>query len=227
MYIVILLLLFLAIIFGPQWWASHILRKYGAPRGDFPGTGSQLAKHLLNRLQMSHVRVEVTDLGSHYDPVEKAVRLSQDYFEGNSLSAIVAAAHEVGHAIQDAMGYQPLYMRVKLVAMGQVAEKVGAGLMIAMPFVAILFHKPWMGALMTLMGLVSLGMSVVIHLVTLPVEFDASFKRALPILEKGDFLSHQDLRAARQILTACALTYVASSLASLLDLWRWLAILRR
>ena len=80
---------------------------------------------------------------------------------------------------------------------------------------------------MFLGGLASLGASVIVHLVTLPVEWDASFKRALPILAKGEYLSTKDQKAARKILTACALTYVAGSLTSLLNLWRWIAILRR
>jgi uncharacterized protein len=99
--------------------------------------------------------------------------------------------------------------------------------MIMIPVITILVRLPAAGVLMFLAGLASLGASVVVHFVTLPVEWDASFRRALPILEKGEYISRKDQSAARRILTACALTYVANSLTSLLNLWRWIAILRR
>jgi len=225
--ILIFLLLLVAIIYGPQIWAKRILTKYSKHRDDFPGTGGELARHLLDKLDMSEVKVEVTELGDHYDPIEKSVRLSQANWGSHSLTAVVTAAHEVGHAIQDKTAYQPLQARSQLVGIAQIAEKIGAGLMMMIPVVAIIARIPAAGLLVFLGGLASLGASVIVHLVTLPVEWDASFKRALPILEKGEYISNQDQLAARQILTACALTYVASSLSSLLNLWRWIAILRR
>ncbi|RKZ75677.1 MAG: peptidase [Gammaproteobacteria bacterium] len=225
--ILILLLILLALIFGPQFWAKRVLTKYSRHRKDFPGTGSEFAYHLLNQLDMSNIKVEITELGDHYDPIEKTVRLSQANWEGKSLTAIATAAHEIGHAIQDNIGYQPLQARTRLVGIAQIAEKVGAGLMIMIPVIAIIARIPAAGFLMFLGGLASLGASVIVHLVTLPVEWDASFKRALPILAKGEYLSTKDQKAARKILTACALTYVAGSLTSLLNLWRWIAILRR
>jgi Zn-dependent membrane protease YugP len=227
MHILIFIALLAAIIFGPQLWAKRILSKYSRSRDDFPGTGGELALHLLDRLKMPHIKVEVTELGDHYDPLEKTVRLSQDNWSGKSLTAVVTAAHEVGHAMQDYMGYQPLHARTKLIAIAQVAEKIGAGLMIMIPVITIVAHIPAAGVLLFLGGLASLGASVIVHLITLPVEWDASFKRALPILAAGQYLSIKDQRAARKILTACALTYVAGSLSSLLNLWRWIAILRR
>jgi len=227
MHILILLLLIIAIIFGPQMWAKWVLKKYKSPRQDFPGTGSELAQHLLNELNMLHVKVEVTELGDHYDPNAKTVRLNQENWDSKSLTAIVTAAHEVGHAIQDHVGYQPLHARTKLIGFARIAEKLGAGLMIMIPIVTILMRIPGAWILMFLGGLASLGTSVIVHLITLPVEWDASFARALPILEKGQYLSAKDKRPAHRILTACALTYVASSLASLLNLWQWFAILRR
>jgi Zn-dependent membrane protease YugP len=227
MHILILILLLVAIIFGPQLWAKQILTKYNCPREDLPGTGGELARHLLDQFKMQDIKVEVTELGDHYDPIEKVVRLSQTNWGGKSLTAIATAAHEVGHAIQDHVGYQPLHARTKLIGIAQIAEKIGAGFMVAIPIVAIIARVPAAGVLMFLAGLASLGTSVVVHFVTLPVEWDASFKRALPILKRGEYISAKDQIAARRILTACALTYVASSMASLLNLWRWLAILRR
>ena len=227
MYFFILLLFALAISFGPQIWAKRILAKYSKHREDFPGTGGELARHLLDKLNMSDVQVEVTELGDHYDPIEKSVRLSQTNWGGKSLTAIATAAHEVGHALQDYEGYQALQARTKLARVAQIAEKVGAGMMMMIPAIAIIIRVPAAGVLMFLAAFMSLGASAVVHFVTLPVEWDASFKRALPILAAGEYISVKDQWATRRILTACALTYVASSLASLLNLWRWIAILRR
>jgi Zn-dependent membrane protease YugP len=225
--ILILLILIIVTIYVPQWWASRILTKYSQPREDFPGTGGELARHLLDKLNLAMVKVQVTELGDHYDPLEKVVRLSQNNWAGKSLTAVVTAAHEVGHAVQDQIGYQPLQQRTKLVKLAQVAEKIGAGLMVMIPIVALVVRIPAASILVFLGGLASLGTAVLVHLVTLPVEWDASFRRALPLLATGQYISVKDQRAARLILTACALTYVAASLSSLLNLWRWLAILKR
>ena len=83
------------------------------------------------------------------------------------------------------------------------------------------------GVVVMVAGIATMGISTLVHLVTLPVEWDASFRRALPILQQGNYLSPEDEQGARRILTAAALTYVAASLASLLNLWRWIAFLRR
>lgn len=225
MFIIIFLLLLVAIIFGPQLWAKRILTKHSRPREDFPGTGGEFAQHLLTKLKIHNVKVEISETGDHYDPIDKAVRLIRPNLEGKSLTAVATAAHEVGHAIQDHINYQPFRTRIKLVKIAQITEKLGAGLMMMIPVVAIFTRIPALGILMFLGGIMSLGTSVIVHLVTLPVELDASFKRALPILAK--YISKRDQLSSRKILTACALTYIASSLASLLNLWRWLAILRR
>ena len=99
--------------------------------------------------------------------------------------------------------------------------------MIAIPVITALTRVPTAGIFMFIAGMAILVLPVLIHLVTLPVEWDASFKRALPLLTAGDYIPEDDLPAARRILTACALTYVASALASLLNLWRWIRVLRR
>lgn len=223
---VLLTVLLLAAVFGPQLWARTILRRYSGHRDDFPGSGGELARHLLDRFGMPEVAVEETKVGDHYDPRAKAVRLSPENLSGKSLTAVTVAAHEVGHAIQDHKGYTPLHLRTRLVGLAQGAEKLGALLLVVMPFAAMLTRAPSAGLLMLLAGLLSFGTAVLVHLITLPVELDASFRRALPVLATG-YVPPADQVAARRILTACALTYVAGSLASMLNLWRWIAILRR
>jgi Zn-dependent membrane protease YugP len=137
------------------------------------------------------------------------------------------AAHEVGHAIQDRSGYKPLKTRTRMIGTAQKLERIGAIIMMAVPVLAGVTRAPSVGVLMFIGGLATLGIPVLVHLLTLPTEFDASFKRALPLLVSGSYIPPQDLPAARKILTACALTYVASSLVGLLNVWRWIRVLRR
>ena len=223
----VLLLLALATLYGPHLWSRYVLEKHGQPREDLPSTGEALARDLLTDRGLTHVRVEATEGGDHYDPTTQTVRLSRRHMDQKSVTALAVAAHEVGHAMQDAEGYEPFHTRSWLIRRGRWVERIGAGLMVAMPVLAIVTRSPRLGLMMLLAGLAVMGSSVVVHLVTLPVEWNASFGRALPILQSQRVLPARDLPVARQILTACALTYVASSMASLLNLWRWLALLRR
>jgi len=225
--LILLLILVGLVIFGPQLWTRRVFAKHSTPRPDYPGTGGELARHLLNRFDLQHIKVEPTEKGDHYDPLSKAVRLTPAIFDGKSLTAITVAAHEVGHAIQDHQGYQPLAERTKLVKVAQGAEKVGAVLMMGIPIAAAVARSPVASVVVMLAGMATMGISTLVHLVTLPVEWDASFRRALPVLRQGQYLAPDDERGARSILTAAALTYVAASLASLLNLWRWIAFLRR
>ncbi|HMS83708.1 MAG TPA: zinc metallopeptidase [Nitrospira sp.] len=225
--VVLLVLVVALFLVGPQLWTRRVFARHSTPRPDYPGTGGELARHLLNRFDLQHITVEPTEMGDHYDPVTKAVRLTPAIFEGKSLTAITIAAHEVGHAIQDHLGYQPLAERTKLVRVAQRAEKLGAVLMMGIPIAAAVARTPVASVVVMMAGLATMGISTLVHLLTLPVEWDASFRRALPVLRQGNYLSPDDERGARSILTAAAFTYLAASLASLLNLWRWIAFLRR
>lgn len=229
MHIVLILIVLIAIIYGPTLWLKAVFKRYSKPRDDIPGNGAQLARHLLEKFDMSHVRVEkVTDKheGDHYDPVDKAVRLSPNNYSDRSLTAITVAAHEVGHAIQDHRN-EPLHnRRIQLVKIGNVIQQIGSWALVMLPVLAIISRNPVIGLLMLLAGICVVGISVVIHLVTLPVEYDASFNKALPILFEGNYIAEKDRPAARKILKAAALTYVAASLASLLEVWRWFKLMR-
>lgn len=227
MRLAILLIIIGLVIFGPQLWTRRVFAQYNSPRPDYPGTGGELARHLLDRFDMNHIQVEVTELGDHYDAESKAVRLTPDKFSGKSLTALTVAAHEVGHAIQDHTGYQPLTERARLVRIAQGAEKIGAWVMMGIPIATTLAKTPTAGMLVMLAGMATMGISTLVHFFTLPVEWDASFRRALPVLQQGNYLSAEDMRGARRILTAAALTYLAASLGSLLNLWRWIGFLRR
>ncbi len=226
MYVAILIVVILLLVFGPQFWARHVLQRYSQQDEQIPGTGAELARHLLTRYGITDVTVEQTETGDHYDPVSKTVRLGKQSYGVKSLTAIAVAAHETGHALQHHRGESLLQMRTRLVYLAQFAEKAGAAAMLAIPIVAGITRVPSIGLLMALIGFVSLGLSVIVHLVTLPVEWDASFNKALPVLMEGNYIEPDQLQATHTILKACALTYVASSLASLLNMWRWLAILK-
>ena len=227
MHIAIPLMLILVVVFGPQLWARATFRRYAKEREDFPGTGGELARHLIERFKLEGVEVEECPSGGdHYDPRDRRVRLSPEHLDGKSLTAVAVAAHEVGHALQHAEGYRPLKARETLVKLAQFNERAGALIMLALPVITLLTRAPSAGLVMAVAGFLSLGSAVLVHLITLPVEWDASFRRALPILEAG-YLPPAELRAARRVLTAAALTYLAASLAGLLNLARWIALLRR
>jgi len=219
-------LVVLAIVFGPSLWARSVLSWYGDERPYFPGTGGELARHLLDEAGLTEVDVEAADSGDHYDPIKKAVRLSRGNLEGRSLTAVVTAAHEVGHAIQDRDGYGPLKTRTRLIESTATIQRIGSAIIFGTMLISGVARAPGLALLGVTAGILTLAISVLIHLVTLPVEFDASFKRALPELDRGGYLPKTDLPGARRILRACAFTYVAASLANLLNLWRWIRYLR-
>ena len=227
MIIAVFILLILVIVFGPGIWVQRVLERYSVPANRYSGTGAQLARHLLDKHGLQSVNVEATDQGDHYDPEAKVVRLTEDKFSGHSLTAITVAAHEVGHALQDHEGYAPLRIRTRLVKATRGIEKIGAGVLMISPFLGVVTRVPAIGLLTFAAGMLTLGTAAVVHLITLPTEFNASFARALPLLDEHRVLKQVDRPHARKLLTAAALTYVSASLMSLLNIARWIAILRR
>ena len=227
MYLLVVAFAVLALVFGPGLWVKRVLARYSVPENRYDGTGAELARHLLDELGIANVSVEETEIGDHYDPQAKAVRLTPDKYAGRSLTAITVAAHEVGHALQDHEDYPPLRIRSNLVRASWLIEKVAAGALILSPFVGALTRVPAAGVLLFGAGFLALASSTLVHLATLPTEFDASFGRALPMLDQHGILKHVDRPHARRLLRAAALTYVSASLMSLLNIARWWAILRR
>lgn len=228
MYFIIIILLLALLILGPQWWARLTFRHYDKPLSRIPGTGGELARHLLDRFDMTDVPVEKTEPGGdHYDPEQRVVRLSPGNYEHNSLTAVAVAAHEVGHAIQHQRGEPKLALRHRLVKLAQTTQQFGAAAMLMLPVAMLVTRVPAAGLIMGAIGLGSMASATLVHLVTLPVELDASFGKALPILRAGQYIQAEDETAVRRVLRAAAWTYVAGSLASLLNLARWVAFLRR
>ncbi|NOI65026.1 zinc metallopeptidase [Vibrio sp. 99-8-1] len=226
---IVILLIIASCVFLPNLWVRHVMEKYKQPVDRYreQGSGAELARHLLDSYGLGDVGVEETSAGDHYDPAGKAVRLTPDNYSGYSLTAVTVAAHEVGHAIQDSRNEALFLTRQKLVKAAVVGERIAGMMLVAAPIVLMLTRLPQAGALMIAIGVVSIALGTLVHLVTLPVEFDASYGKALPLLKEGDYLHDGDLKHAEKILKAAALTYVAASLTSLLNLGRWIAVLRR
>lgn len=229
MFWILVIIILLAAIILPGIWVKKILAKYSEPSDRYrdQGTGAELARHLLDQFNLTEVKVEASDQGDHYDPSARAVRLTEPNFNSHSLTAITVAAHEVGHAIQHARGESLFSLRQRLVAVAIHGERIGRVLLIAAPVVLLAVRIPQAGLGVLLLAVGSMALGTLVHLVTLPVELDASYGKALPILQQGNYLHDGDLPHARRILKAAALTYVAGSLASLLSLGRWIAVLRR
>ncbi len=227
MHFVILLALLALLIVGPQLWVKYVLEKYHKEdEPNFSGTGGELAEHLLKHYGLDDVTVETTEQGDHYDPTSKTVRLTEDKFNGKTLTSITVAAHECGHAIQHHKKEGLFMLRTRLAGMANIASKIGSFLLFTAPILALVTRAPSVALLNIAGAFLVLGFGIVIHFITLPVELDASFNKALPILEKG-YISPLQLVAARKILKAAALTYVAASMSSLLNFWRWFRVLRR
>ncbi len=222
MHLIIFFIVVIAVIAGPGWWVKRTLKKYSEPADRYSGTGGELARHLLDKLNLQHVDVEPTDQGDHYDPTSKTVRLGPEHFNSKSLSAITVAAHEVGHAIQHADGYQPLLLRTKLAPAAASMGKLAGIAFVAAPLVGLLTRNPGATGLVLMLAAIGVFAATILHLITLPVEWDASFGRALPVLDKAGVLLEGDKKHATRILRAAAFTYVSQALMSLAYAWRWL-----
>ncbi len=213
----VLAIAFLLVVL-PQMWIYRVMERHAADRSDINGTGAEFARHVLDQLKLPHVKVESTEMGSHYDPDAKAVRLEPRFFNGRSLSAVVIAAHEVGHAMQDAMDLPSFRRRTQLAKTGQMFSWFASAFIWAAPLLMIIGKGP-AALIFNLIGFIGMGvMSFATQITTLPVEFDASFKRALPLLEKGKFIEAHDMPAARNLLRAAAYTYVAGVLRTLVSI---------
>ena len=217
----ILAVTFLALSTLPGLWTKWTLARYSKPRPEIEYNGEEFAKALITKFRLHNVSVEeAPNNGDHYDPTDKAVRLSPDRMQTNSLTAIAVAAHEVGHALQDATQYPGFAMSGKVRVAAYHFRQVGTWAFVLSPVVALISKNPAIGFITAGIALTSYLLSAAVHLFNLPIEFDASFKRALPILEDCQYLSENDLKAARKILRAAAMTYVAGALLNLMPLGR-------
>lgn len=187
--------------------------KYGKVGSHGGMTATEAARTILDNAGLRHVRIERIsgDLTDHYSPKEMVLRLSDTTINSTSIAAIGVAAHECGHAIQHAEHYAPLTIRNTIVPV------VNLGSRLSWPMILL-------GLLFSISGLLDLGIlffsfSLLFQIITLPVEFNAS-SRALRILDQSNMLYDEELKGARKVLSAAAMTYVAAAIASLLSLLR-------
>ncbi|MFW6287269.1 MAG: zinc metallopeptidase [bacterium] len=183
-------------------------------------TGADVAREILKKKNINNVSVNQVQgqLSDHYDPNKKVLNLSSHVYGSSSLAAIGVAAHEAGHAIQDKENYTPMNIRASLVPAANIGSRWG------LPLAIIgFFFRSDMGQYMILAGLVLFFGAFLFHLVTLPVEFNAS-NRAIAILDRERFLSREELNGAKKVLRAAAFTYVAATLVALANLLRILML---
>jgi len=193
-------------------------QKYRQMKSSSGLTGAQVARQLLQMNQIYDVQVQETSgtLTDHYDPRKKILRLSSDIYNSSSVSALGIAAHEAGHAAQHATGYMPLQVRHSIFPVAN----IGSTLAIPMFLIGFFFSYSGLAVLMDI-GILLFSGAVIFQLVTLPVELNAS-KRALVQLESGGFLRGQEVGAARKVLSAAALTYIAATAVAVVHLLRLL-----
>ena len=218
--------LLVLLVYGPSLWVRWVMWRYSHQIETMPGTGGELARHLIKRFQLEDVKVETTEQGDHYDPAERTVRLSRENHDGKSLSAIAVAAHEIGHAIQFARNEPVSQLRQKYLVKAINIRRLGIGLLMFLPIIAAIVRVPHMILLNAVVGVITMLVSAFMYLFILPEELDASFNKALPILIEGEYISDAQIPAVKRILRAAAFTYFAGALADVLSLWRWLLLLR-
>ena len=226
--LIILAAVLAILVYLPSLWVRRVMAKHGAELSQLPGTGGELASHLIKRFKLDGIQVEETGpLQDHFDPSAQKVRLSPTNFSGKSLTAIAVAAHEAGHAMQFHRNEKIFELRKRYLPMASALSKAGIGLMMVLPFIGFLVRAPLViGTLIAISLLLQLA-GALAYLIILPEEWDASFNKALPLLIAGEYIDKSQIPAVRQILKAAALTYFAQALASVLNIGRWLLILRR
>ena len=201
-------------------WVRSSYSKYSKQPSASGLTGAQVARTILDRNNLSNVKVEPVagQLTDHYDPRSKVVRLSEGNFRNNSIAAVSVAAHECGHAIQDATGYVPMKLRAGLFPIVNFAGQLWFPLF----FLGILGF----GSFFVQLAVIAFAGVLLFHVVTLPVEINAS-TRAYGILTRYGMLSRTEADGTRRVLTAAAFTYIAAALTSLLTLLYLLAVSRQ
>ena len=196
-----------------QFFVKSTFSKYSKVRSSRNITGSQAASLIMQKNDINNVGIESVrgSLTDHYDPRAKKLRLSEPVYGQASIAAIGVAAHEAGHAIQHARSYGPLALRSGLVPIANIGSRFG-------PLIAIAGLFMYNDLLLNI-GIFLFGGAVLFYLITLPVEFNAS-ARALRLIKDENILTADELKGAQKVLTAAAMTYVASALTAIMSLLR-------
>lgn len=209
----ILVIIGMLISMAASAYVNSTFKKYDNVRSRHNVTGTQAAQFILTNQQINNVGVQgiAGNLTDNYNSGTKMLSLSEATAQSTSVAAIGVAAHECGHAVQDAKNYFPLRLRAAIVPVAN----IGSTISIPLILIGVLLRGP----LLINLGLIAFSLAFIFQLVTLPVEFDAS-RRALAILGEGGLLTEEELPMARKVLIAAALTYVAAAISTLLQLLR-------
>lgn len=202
--------------FWAQWKVKSTFERYSRQPSEAGYTGAQVARAILDGNGLANVKVDATPghLTDHYHPTRKELKLSESNYAQRSVASLAVAAHEAGHALQDRDGYSPMRWRASLVPVANIGSQAGIPLAIVG-----FFFQSGVGIFLINLGIALYMAALIFHVVTLPVEFDAS-RRALAALEREGYLSAREMPAAKQVLNAAALTYVASAAVAALNLIR-------
>lgn len=210
---ILMLIPVLLIAMYAQYKVKSTFNKYSKINSSINRTAADIVNDLLQKNEINDVSIKRIEgeLSDHYDPKNKVLNLSQSIYNSRSIAAIGVAAHEAGHAIQDAKGYTPLKIRAKIVP----AASIGSNWGLPLAIIGFFLQSQFMIAL----GFIMFLGAFIFHLVTLPVEFNAS-NRALTMLKRNDILNQKELRGAKKVLRAAAFTYVSATLVALVNLIR-------
>tara|TARA_Y100001970_G_scaffold95617_1_gene120420 strand:+ start:400 stop:1104 length:705 start_codon:yes stop_codon:yes gene_type:complete len=204
-------------LFIPSIWVNYILKKNNKILPDMPFTGNELGIRILKECQINNVSIKSIKKIDHYNPKEKKIHIGEDKLNKKSITSIAVVAHEIGHAIQDKENYKPLIIRQKLIEKTMIFQRIGSFLLIiGLPSIFAFTKSPLITFIAAIIIMGCLSTNLIIHLITLPVEFDASFNRALPILKK--YVPKENMQQCRSVLRAAAFTYLAQSIVSIFRL---------
>ena len=219
------LVLVLPCVILSLWASSNVnstFKRYAKQLSQRRITGAEAAQRVLSANGVSGVRIERVsgNLTDHFDPKTNIIRLSDSVFDSTSTAAIGVACHEAGHAVQYAQHYAPIKLRAAVIPVTNLGSKL------AMPLILLGLLFSAFGQLsygLVYLGIACFGLSLVLQLITLPVEFNAS-RRAMQAIESANILTAEEQRGARKTLTAAALTYVAATALALAQLLRLIAL---
>ncbi len=216
---------FMLLAMWANWKVKGTFEKYnkGSLRSGLSGLDT--ARMILKASGLRDVKIEAVPglLSDHYDPRDRTVRLSQEILTGRTPAAVAVAAHECGHALQHAENYKPMEARASLVPVVGIGSKLALPLFLFGFLLGGLRGAPF-GGLLLWLGVIGFGVGVLFHLVTLPVEFDAS-GRAFRILSESGMVAPDEMPAVKKVLYAAGFTYVAAALVALAELVYWIMLL--
>jgi len=209
-------ILLMACVYGPKLWIRWVFSEHSKQIDSMPGTGGELAEHLIKRFEIDDCTVEQTaDFKDHYDPRDITVRLGQANYDGKSLTAVAVADEKI------------FRLRKRYLPAARIFRQIGIFMLWLIPLIGLLLKAPSaMFAVLALCFLFQI-LGALSYLLVLPEEWDASFNKALPILIEGEYIQEDQIKPVRRILRAAAITYFASALADVLNISRWIMVLLR